>query len=86
MEKLSYKAIIKEVFLCGKILNLNKEQNNKQMKVWQIILCLVFGLAGVDTPYQKMRIEEVVSRLGFSNFKVVEDELTNVTPFVSSII
>ena len=31
----------------------------------------VFGLAGVDTPYQKMRIEEVVSRLGFSNFKVV---------------
>ena len=27
--------------------DLNKEQNNKQMKVWQILLCLVLGLAGV---------------------------------------
>ena len=38
----------------------------------------VFGLAGVDTPYQKMRIEEVVSRLGFSNFKVVNDSFLGI--------
>lgn len=33
----------------------------------------VFGLAGVDTPYQKRRIEEKVALLGFNNFKVAND-------------
>ena len=33
----------------------------------------VFGLAGCDTPYQKKKLEEVVSNLGFTNYKVVND-------------
>lgn len=35
----------------------------------------VFGLAGVDTPYQKRRLEEVVSRLGFKNYRVCNDSI-----------
>lgn len=38
----------------------------------------VFGLAGVDTPYQKKRLEEVVERLGFANFKVVNDSFLGI--------
>lgn len=38
----------------------------------------VFGLAGVDTPRQKTRLEEVVSRLGFKNSRVVNDSQLGV--------
>lgn len=38
----------------------------------------VFGLAGVDTPYQKTQIENVVSRLGFIDFKVVNDSFLGI--------
>lgn len=38
----------------------------------------VFGLAGVDTPKQKEKLIEVVSRLGFSNFKVVNDSFLGI--------
>lgn len=38
----------------------------------------VFGLAGVDTPYQKLRLEEVVSRIGFNNFRVVNDSFLGI--------
>ncbi len=37
------------------------------------IECAVFGLAGVDTPYQKKKLEEVVKKIGFNNYKVVND-------------
>ena len=39
----------------------------------QDISSSVFGLAGVDTPYQKKMIEEKVALLGFCNFKVAND-------------
>lgn len=42
------------------------------------ISAAVFGLAGVDTPYQKKRLEEVVSRLGFTNYKVVNDSFLGI--------
>lgn len=38
----------------------------------------VFGLAGVDTPYQRQRLEEVVAKLGFTNFRVVNDSFLGV--------
>lgn len=38
----------------------------------------VFGLAGVDTPNQKKRLEEVVSRIGFTNFRVVNDSFLGI--------
>ena len=37
------------------------------------ISAAVFGLAGVDTPIQKTNMEQVISDLGFTNFKVVND-------------
>lgn len=39
----------------------------------QEIAASVFGLAGVDTPVQKANMEKVISDLGFSQFKVVND-------------
>lgn len=38
----------------------------------------VFGLAGVDTPTQRENMENVVRRLGFSNFTVVNDSFLGV--------
>lgn len=38
----------------------------------------VFGLAGVDTPYQKKRIEEKIADLGFTNYKVVNDSFLGI--------
>ena len=38
----------------------------------------VFGLAGVDTPYQKKRIEEKIEALGFKNYKVVNDSFLGI--------
>ena len=38
----------------------------------------VFGLAGVDTPTQKENIENIISRLGFKKFKVVNDSFLGV--------
>lgn len=38
----------------------------------------VFGLAGVDTPNQKARIEQVITNLGFINFKVVNDSFLGI--------
>lgn len=38
----------------------------------------VFGLAGVDTPSQKENMENVVKKLGFKNFKVVNDSFLGV--------
>lgn len=32
-----------------------------------------FGLAGVDVPFQKKALEEIVERLGFTNFVVLND-------------
>ncbi len=44
----------------------------------QNIKASVFGLAGVDTPYQKKQIEEVVKKIGFNNFKVVNDSFLGI--------
>lgn len=33
----------------------------------------VFGLAGVDAPFQKKALEEVVERIGFTKYQVVND-------------
>lgn len=38
----------------------------------------VFGLAGVDTPFQKSKLEEVVERLGFKNYRVVNDSFLGI--------
>ncbi len=38
----------------------------------------VYGLAGVDTPNQKQKLEEVITRLGFSNFRVVNDSFLGI--------
>lgn len=38
----------------------------------------VFGLAGVDTPFQKTKLEEVVSRLGFKSYRVVNDSFLGI--------
>ena len=38
----------------------------------------VFGLAGVDTPYQKKRLEEIVERIGFVKYKVVNDSFLGI--------
>lgn len=38
----------------------------------------VFGLAGCDTPYQKGKLEEVVTKLGFTNFRVVNDSFLGI--------
>jgi len=37
------------------------------------VTAAVFGLAGVDTPIQKTNMEQVITDLGFTNFKVVND-------------
>lgn len=37
-----------------------------------------FGLAGVDTPFQKKMIEEKISLLGFTNFYVANDSFLGV--------
>lgn len=42
------------------------------------IYASVFGLAGVDTPIQKEKIENVITRLGFNNFKVVNDSFLGI--------
>lgn len=38
----------------------------------------VFGLAGDDLPYQQKKLEEVVERLGFHNFKIVNDSALGI--------
>ena len=38
----------------------------------------VLGLAGVDTPYQKSKLEEVVRKVGFKNFRVVNDSFLGI--------
>jgi N-acetylglucosamine kinase-like BadF-type ATPase len=38
----------------------------------------VFGLAGVDTPSQKQKLESVVARLGFKEFRVVNDSMLGI--------
>lgn len=38
----------------------------------------VFGLAGVDTPFQKSKLEEVVQMIGFTNYKVVNDSFLGI--------
>ena len=40
----------------------------------------VFGLAGVDTPYQKKQLENVITRLGFKNFNVVNYSFLGIKP------
>ena len=37
------------------------------------VVSAVFGLAGCDTPYQKKKLEEVVTNLGFKKFIVAND-------------
>lgn len=40
----------------------------------------VFGLAGVDTPFQKKKLQEVITNLGFKNFEVVNDSFLGIKP------
>lgn len=42
------------------------------------IYASVFGLAGVDTPTQRENLEKVVEKLGFKNYKVVNDSFLGV--------
>ena len=42
------------------------------------ITASVFGLAGDDLPYQQKALEDVVKRLGFKNFKIVNDSALGV--------
>lgn len=42
------------------------------------ITAAVFGLAGVDVPFQKERLEEVVTKLGFKKFAVVNDSFLGI--------
>lgn len=51
------------------------EKNNITVKD---IEAAVFGLAGVDTPFQKSKLEDVVNMLGFTNFKVVNDSFLGI--------
>lgn len=44
----------------------------------QDIEASVFGLAGDDLPYQQVKLEEVVSKLGFKNFKIVNDSALGI--------
>lgn len=44
----------------------------------------VFGLAGVDTPNQRKNIEDVIARLGFNNYMVVNDSFLGVKAVSSS--
>ena len=37
-----------------------------------------FGLAGVDIPYQEQKLREVIERMGFKNFVVVNDSTLGV--------
>lgn len=37
------------------------------------ISAAAFGLAGVDVPFQRKRLEDIVSRIGFKNYVVVND-------------
>lgn len=46
------------------------KQNNLSIKD---IASGAFGLAGVDSPFQKEALENVVKRIGFKNFVVVND-------------
>lgn len=38
----------------------------------------VFGLAGVDTPYQKEKLEDVITNIGFKSFKVINDSFLGI--------
>lgn len=42
------------------------------------ISAAVFGLAGVDTPFQKQKLEEVVEKIGFTNYEVVNDSFLGI--------
>lgn len=42
------------------------------------ISAAVFGLAGVDVPFQKKKLEEVVERLGFKTYAVVNDSFLGI--------
>ena len=44
----------------------------------------VFGLAGVDTPTQKVNIENIITKLGFKNYKVVNDSFLGVKAVTTS--
>ena len=44
------------------------------------ITSAVFGLAGVDTPSQKAKLQEVIERLGFKKFEVVNDSFLGIKP------
>ncbi|MCI5938791.1 MAG: hypothetical protein MRZ17_02660 [Acholeplasmataceae bacterium] len=42
------------------------------------ITASVFGLAGDDLPYQQKKLEQIVERLGFKNFKIVNDSALGI--------
>ena len=44
------------------------------------ITAAVFGLAGVDTQRQKAKLQEIITRLGFKNFEVVNDSFLGIKP------
>lgn len=51
------------------------ERNNLK---YSDIYASCFGLAGVDTPLQKEKMEEIIARLGFKNFIVVNDSFLGI--------
>lgn len=63
------KRVLKEY--CTKLL----ERNGLTIKD---LSSSVFGLAGVDTPFQKKSIENEIKDLGFKNFKVVNDSFLGI--------
>ena len=56
------------------ILNILAKNNLKVSDIYATVL----GLAGVDTPYQKKKLEEVVERIGFKTYKVVNDSFLGI--------
>lgn len=52
--------------------NLDVLLNRNNLKI-NDIASACFGLAGVDVPYQKKALEEVVEKIGFTNYIVLND-------------
>lgn len=52
--------------------NLEKLLSRNNLKITDVAASC-FGLAGVDVPYQKKALEEVVEKIGFTNYIVLND-------------
>ena len=42
------------------------------------VAAATFGLAGVDVPFQKVALEDIVKKIGFTNFAVVNDSAIGI--------